>query len=324
MGLNRYAYVNGNPVNLTDPSGMIAETPGLWDNCFQNTRECSCYDNTNRNIPIPYGSGTTNITAWEACQSGFIAYPGCSSPSPIPTALPTNTPRPTTVQMPIANAVLTNCEFASGGADGIFNAISGNLCSRDIHPMGVGGSYPVVASFPSEVMIIDTTGDNEGLGNFVVVRVAVSDLGSLQSRLGISSGYLYIGYAHLASVDAAILSGHASVANPFRDQYAIPAGAQIGLSGSTGTTQAHLDITVFHIPPGTPGKPSDRPSFLGSNCPDSAAWACHDNFEGLFDFEGQGKVVDPLAIWPQLAAGTTCDAQRLEQETDCPWSEVLR
>jgi hypothetical protein len=34
---NLYAYANGNPVNLVDPSGMIAERPEQWDNCgYQN------------------------------------------------------------------------------------------------------------------------------------------------------------------------------------------------------------------------------------------------------------------------------------------------
>jgi len=31
MLLNRYSYVAGNPTNLVDPSGMIAEKPGKWD-----------------------------------------------------------------------------------------------------------------------------------------------------------------------------------------------------------------------------------------------------------------------------------------------------
>jgi len=33
MSLNRYSYVQNNPVNLVDPSGMIAERPELWASC---------------------------------------------------------------------------------------------------------------------------------------------------------------------------------------------------------------------------------------------------------------------------------------------------
>jgi RHS repeat-associated protein len=33
MSLNRYSYVAGNPTNFVDPSGMIAESPGMWDRC---------------------------------------------------------------------------------------------------------------------------------------------------------------------------------------------------------------------------------------------------------------------------------------------------
>lgn len=40
--MNGYAYVNGNPVNHTDPSGMIAETPGNWDTCSLNFQETEC------------------------------------------------------------------------------------------------------------------------------------------------------------------------------------------------------------------------------------------------------------------------------------------
>jgi RHS repeat-associated protein len=38
--LNRYGYVAGNPANLTDPSGMIAETPGMWDSCARQENNC--------------------------------------------------------------------------------------------------------------------------------------------------------------------------------------------------------------------------------------------------------------------------------------------
>lgn len=33
MSLNRYGYVWGNPTNFVDPSGMISETPEIWDSC---------------------------------------------------------------------------------------------------------------------------------------------------------------------------------------------------------------------------------------------------------------------------------------------------
>ncbi len=34
QSLNRYAYVQGNPANLTDPSGLVHEQPSKWDNCY--------------------------------------------------------------------------------------------------------------------------------------------------------------------------------------------------------------------------------------------------------------------------------------------------
>jgi RHS repeat-associated protein len=45
LSLNRYSYVNGNPVNRVDPTGMIAEDPRIWDTCVadQNSNcEAEC------------------------------------------------------------------------------------------------------------------------------------------------------------------------------------------------------------------------------------------------------------------------------------------
>lgn len=41
MSLNRYMYVAGNVVNAVDPSGMIMESPGAWDYCYQEDPACN-------------------------------------------------------------------------------------------------------------------------------------------------------------------------------------------------------------------------------------------------------------------------------------------
>jgi RHS repeat-associated protein len=57
MSLNRYGYVAGNVVNAVDPSGMINEPLGRWDNCYQQDDPCTkCCENTyaNRAVnPLP-------------------------------------------------------------------------------------------------------------------------------------------------------------------------------------------------------------------------------------------------------------------------------
>lgn len=43
MSLNPYMYVQGNPVNNVDPSGMFMENPGQWDSCTrQGDDPCRC------------------------------------------------------------------------------------------------------------------------------------------------------------------------------------------------------------------------------------------------------------------------------------------
>jgi hypothetical protein len=76
---NRYAWVQGNVINRVDPSGMIDETPGLWDKCFQQEPNCSCLKDTHLRA---------------LCESGQSEQSPCSiegqSPSqtPAPTANP--------------------------------------------------------------------------------------------------------------------------------------------------------------------------------------------------------------------------------------------
>ncbi len=42
-GVNRYQYVGGNVTNMVDPSGMITESPRVWDGCWQqgDNNECA-------------------------------------------------------------------------------------------------------------------------------------------------------------------------------------------------------------------------------------------------------------------------------------------
>jgi hypothetical protein len=295
MGLNRYSYVAGNPTNFVDPSGMIAETPAMWDNCFQNqnARNCSCYDNTNRNVPVAYGGGTTTITAREACQSGFIAYPECP---PLATPIPTNTPRPT-VTPQASNWTVPMQEACFSDIDYTTRAACTNQCipSQDINRR-IPSEYPVLAPANGEVMIVDHgsgVGDNADRGNFVAIRIAVdqipSEVAARSSNIG-TQGFLYIGYSHLSRIDVAVVT-------------LVSSGQQLGMSGRTGLPQTddnqpHLDLAMFFTPF------TGSPTVFGLSARED-----HNTFNALAFQQNQYPLgtklpldVKPSDLWPELAA----------------------
>jgi hypothetical protein len=67
MSLNGYAWVEGNPVMHTDPSGMIMESPATWDACFVQPGE----------QPVPSSSSTTTSILGAAVfiEMGFMCLP---------------------------------------------------------------------------------------------------------------------------------------------------------------------------------------------------------------------------------------------------------
>lgn len=105
---NPYAYANGNPTNLVDPTGMIAERPEWWDSCYQ-TDPC---------LPTP--------TSTEGAPPTNTKRP-TTSPNQAP---PTNAKRPTVTGTPCPSTVTptpqatradgTACPFRNGDFFNVF------------------------------------------------------------------------------------------------------------------------------------------------------------------------------------------------------------
>lgn len=220
-----------------------------------------------------------------------------------------------------ASARLSNGDFA--------DRLNSGICSRDINPYLIqSANQPLIAPADAEVIIIDETTstdpdfnnpNNANLGKFVAIRIFQNDLPEIiKSRIeqqypdvDTSTGYLYIGYAHLNSVSVTI-----------REQ--ISQGGEIGLSGGTGdagTGNEHLDISAFYIQEDIRLNP--RPynaSYPGS--PYSAAqmenW--YNSFYLLYlnpRLLGSSQMIDPLVLWPNLLEGTIYDYSLVNSQS-CP------
>lgn len=158
------------------------------------------------------------------------------------------------------------------------------------------GEVMIVA--PARSYIRGTEGNNADRGNFVAIRVHVSAIPShIKGRISniSDSGYLYIGYAHLHTIDVGVQVGNH-----------VNLGTELGLSGNTGlrdpnnpndpTTNAHLDLTLFFMP-----------IDAGPRAFGGAASSNHNIFNSLAFFEqyyppGTQLPLDvrPSDVWPEL------------------------
>lgn len=291
MSLNRYSYAQGNPINRTDPSGMMSIGDTLTK-AIQTGDPMSTFRAINE---INTGCGNPQMQ-YDPCWchtdplSRYVCQVEGSALCPPP---PTPTPVPG-LRLPINDGRLSNCEFPDRtGSTGIR--------SRDVNPPGVAQSHDVYSTVQGQVMIVDTNLDNnsnQGLGNFVAIRVDVSNLPANLNRWG--TGYLYIGYAHLSQVFVA-------------PGQMITPDTLIGRSGSTGLAPGglpHLDVTVYYVPSQGPTGLNPQPNTVGllSETRDRAVQH-FQNFYAIFQMRAQFGItqeVDPLDIWPDLRKGTGC------------------
>lgn len=238
-----------------------------FDTRYQETRDCSCYDDTQVIVPVPYADGVIYLTARQVCEmGGFIAYPACSSPSLV---------------LPMENARLT----IGAGA-----CLTHNIPSRDVNPAGSFDPANVYAPMSGDVWLVDNfTGDpNGGYGNFVVLRFPVTDFPidiqtRIQEKVGKEGGYVYIGYAHLSTIDV-------SAGEP------IPESLLVGVSGSTGSDNVHLDISVIW---------DEDLQLRASEWGGSDNWRTWENLATNISHIKAEKL-DPLDIWPELGPEPSC------------------
>jgi hypothetical protein len=217
----------------------------------------------------------------EATPTPTIMIPGTNTPQPTLEIPQVNTPQPTSVprsiRLPMENGRLSNCDFVG--------RVQGAIPSRDVNPPGVPQPHPVYAPTTAEVMIVDHEGDNAGLGNFVAVRVSTNDLPLPNID---QEGYLYIGYAHLSSIGVNV-----------GDQ--IDANTAIGITGSSGSDNVHLDLTTFFVPSVNAQGIEPIPSKTGVPEP-------FQSFVSLYSTQVfAAQIVDPLSVWPELSEGTPCN-----------------
>lgn len=159
------------------------------------------------------------------------------------------------------------------------------------------GNYPVLAPANGEVMIVDVEGGNADRGNFVAIRIPISNVpssirDSIPELKGQTQGYLYIGYAHLSRVDVSANS-------------IVSSGQQLGVSGQTGLenvpgARPHLDLAMFFIPNDAQ---RSSPFWISGN----SGYADHNMFNTLayqIDLYPPGTSlpldVKPSDVWPEL------------------------
>jgi RHS repeat-associated protein len=316
MSLNRYSYVQGNPVNLTDPSGMISVQAM---NCLMQSNPLAlaqalssglCFVQIGTETPTPTPFPTSRPP--EMCPSNVTPIPTPISTPTLPPLFPTNTPRVTPtptpqLRLPLGDAMTSDAILTPYGCSWI-NSNGSPLRSRDVNPrcMTSTGGFIAQGGIPAnvyapvpqaEVMIVDQ--DAGALGKFVAIRIDSQYL----PQLGLGNGHLYIGYSHLSQILVSSGTG--------RPDYPTVAMSPIGVTGQTGTDNIHLDVMAFFIP--------DVGTAITT---DPAPWRTvagtetdlHLNSQAFFRLGGVGNFaevfnsqeIDPLTIWPALGDSQVC------------------
>ncbi|MCE7947199.1 MAG: hypothetical protein DYG88_07195 [Chloroflexi bacterium CFX4] len=214
-------------------AGDGVDRPAVW----RNGQGMFYLDNNDVTQTVLFGNPNDTPLAGDWDGNGVDGV-GVRRDTPRPTRTPTLEPTPTSLPTayPIMeNGRLTNCEFEP--------RVPGGLPSRDVNPLG--SPVPALAYAPlesAEVMIVDVVYEdatqNQGLGKFVAIRV---DSNLLTTACNRQNGWYYIGYAHLSSV----LVSEAALNPPFP---LVPSALHVGMTGTTGMDNVHLDVTVFWLP----------------------------------------------------------------------------
>jgi murein DD-endopeptidase MepM/ murein hydrolase activator NlpD len=175
-------------------------------------------------------------------------------------------------------------------------------------------SIPLVSPANATVITVDTNIEvsNGGLGNFVALEISMNDIPQdIKNRLQnnnqppfpdttfgsiVGSGYIYIGYGHLQSVEPGIVLDQVISQNTI-----------IGYSGATGNAFGkHLHVTAFYSPRIIEW---DLYSW-GPNAvfTDNYNWyfTAYDAGQRHPITYGDSVVINPLVLWPSLQQGTGC------------------
>ena len=339
-----------NQTNLTNTANDTESNPSLspdgtrifYLRAFATAYMMNSDGSNQHSLSIQFSPGD-ELSAWKVLVLGQVDFstntpPALATWQQLATVFPL--PLTTTPQSRLSDPDFVDRAYAGPGTPTPNPTSVQPLCSRDVNRPGGGANFPAISSAPAEVMIVDLAsgqGDNQNLGNFVVIRIRIASLHpnvkqSLVAQLSQNSananivylinanvGWLWIGYAHLNSVS---ISGWTPSIYP-----TVPANGQLGLSGATGlelltpAANPHLDISAYYISGAVGGivrnsLPTPIATSFAQIDPRTREFGLDpiaagvDLYQIYFEFFNQTayglvELIDPLWLWPLLQDGAT-------------------